>query len=291
MSDWIEHRRPDGERVGWMRPEGEGFVPVDLLGRDRAEALDWLAAEELLDSLGIGYLADPYLLDRGDRHPLRVRILEVSTRGIRVKRDDFGAIDVPLEAFDLAWPLPAELTPLGDRPPTGADWGATAGPAGAVAIRDYRDGDAADTLRIFERAILETARAGYTDAQLRAWLGGPRQLDAWAAERRAVTTLVAVDDADRPIGFTDVDGTGYVDRLFVDPDHGRRGVADALLRRVIAVGGERGARELTTHASIVARPVFARAGFDVVHEEEVERGGQTLIRYAMRRPLAQPGSD
>ncbi|MFT4028706.1 MAG: hypothetical protein QM675_02425 [Protaetiibacter sp.] len=118
MSDWIEHRRHDGERVGWMRPEGEGFVPIDLLGRDRATALDWLAAEELLDGLGIGYLADLYLLERPDAAPLRVRILEVSTHGIRVKRDDFGAIDVPLETYELAWPIPAGLRPMpaGDAP-------------------------------------------------------------------------------------------------------------------------------------------------------------------------------
>ncbi|GMA92040.1 hypothetical protein GCM10025869_25690 [Homoserinibacter gongjuensis] len=67
--DWIEHRRADGERVGWMRPEGDGFVPVDLLGRDRAPALDWLSAEELLDELGIGYLAEPYVLERADGAP------------------------------------------------------------------------------------------------------------------------------------------------------------------------------------------------------------------------------
>jgi len=107
--DWIEHRRADGERVGWMRPEGDGFVPVDLLGRDRADVLDWLAAEELLDELGIGYLAEPYLLERADGSLLRVRIVEVSTDGIRVKLDDFGAIDGPRVNFDLSWPMPPEL--------------------------------------------------------------------------------------------------------------------------------------------------------------------------------------
>ncbi|QNO38436.1 hypothetical protein H4J02_05370 [Protaetiibacter sp. SSC-01] len=112
VSAWIEHRRADGELVGWMRPEGDGFVPVDLLGRDRAGVLDWLAAEELLDGLGIGYLADAYVLERPGRAPLRVRILEMSTDRIRVKRDDFGAIDVPLESHELAWPMPAELRPL-----------------------------------------------------------------------------------------------------------------------------------------------------------------------------------
>ena len=57
MEDWIEHRRGDGERLGWMRQEGEKFVPVDLLGRDLSGPLDWLAAEELLEETGIGYLA------------------------------------------------------------------------------------------------------------------------------------------------------------------------------------------------------------------------------------------
>lgn len=121
VSAWIEHRRPDGERVGWMRPEGDGFVPVDLLGRDRAGALDWLAAEELLDELGIGYLADAYVLERDGQAPVRVRILEVSTDGIRAKRDDFGAIDVALASYDLAWPMPPELRPLAPGERTG-EW-------------------------------------------------------------------------------------------------------------------------------------------------------------------------
>ncbi|MFK4730740.1 hypothetical protein ROT00_13705 [Agromyces mediolanus] len=114
-SDFIEHRRPDGELVGWLRPEGEGFVPVDLLGREHGGAIDWLAGEELLEELGIRYLADPYVLELPDAAPLRVRITEVSTRGIVVKKDDFGAIDAPVVRYELAWPIPPELTPLGDR--------------------------------------------------------------------------------------------------------------------------------------------------------------------------------
>jgi hypothetical protein len=111
MSDWIEHRRADGERLGWMRPEGEGFVVIDLLGREVSGELDWFAAETLLDGLGIGYLADPYLLHRAGHEPLRVRLTEVSAGRIRVKKDDFGAIDAPLVEFTLGWPMPPELRP------------------------------------------------------------------------------------------------------------------------------------------------------------------------------------
>ena len=114
-SDFIEHRRADGELVGWLRPEGEGFVPIDLLGRELGGPVDWLDGEELLEERGIRYLADPYVLRLDDGTELRVRLTEVSTRRIVVKQDDFGDITATLRAYELAWPMPAELTPLGDR--------------------------------------------------------------------------------------------------------------------------------------------------------------------------------
>lgn len=114
--DWIEHRRADGERIGWMVPAGDGFHIVDLLGRRRSDApLDWLTAEETLDALGIGYLADRYALrvDDGER---RVRIGEASTRRIVVVADDFGsasAVGSQPERFELPFPAPETLRHLG----------------------------------------------------------------------------------------------------------------------------------------------------------------------------------
>ncbi|WP_285116889.1 hypothetical protein [Leifsonia sp. fls2-241-R2A-40a] len=113
-ADWIEHRRGhDRERLGWVRPstpvEGAGFVVIDLLGREVTGVVDWLKAEETLDALGMGYLADPYELLLDDGRWLRVRITEVSPDGIRVKRDDWGAINVPLVEYRLSFPMPPEL--------------------------------------------------------------------------------------------------------------------------------------------------------------------------------------
>jgi hypothetical protein len=95
-----------------MRPEGDGFVVIDLLGREVSGAVDWFHAEELLDQLGIRYLAEPFVLDLDDGASLRVRITEVSTQRIRVKKDDFGDITAPLLEYELAWPMPDELRPL-----------------------------------------------------------------------------------------------------------------------------------------------------------------------------------
>lgn len=115
-ADWIEHRRGDGELLGWMRPESDAFVVIDLLGRPLTEPVDWLTAEETLEATGIGYLADLYELRLDDGRWLRVRITEVSSTAIRVKNDDFGAIDTPAIEHTVPFPIGDRLRPLtGDR--------------------------------------------------------------------------------------------------------------------------------------------------------------------------------
>lgn len=109
---WIEHRRGDDELVGWIVPHGEDFVVVDLLGRERTGPVDWLTAEETLEDLGIGYLADIYILTLDDGHDLRVRIAEVNPAGVTVKKDDFGDMAAPQLYYSVDFPVPATLRPL-----------------------------------------------------------------------------------------------------------------------------------------------------------------------------------
>ncbi len=113
--DWIEHRRADGETVGWIVPDGDGFRARDLLGREvTAGVVDWLEAEETLDDLGIGYLADRYALRLPDGTERPVRIAEASVRGITVVADEFGAasaVGATLDRFRLRFPAPDELRP------------------------------------------------------------------------------------------------------------------------------------------------------------------------------------
>jgi hypothetical protein len=107
VQDWIEHRRGDRELLGWLAPTGDGFVVIDLLGRPRTEPLDWLAAETFLDDLGIAYLADSYLYRGG-----RVRIVEVSTSGVKIVNDEWGAasaVGASPEKIALPFPVPADL--------------------------------------------------------------------------------------------------------------------------------------------------------------------------------------
>ncbi len=104
---WTPHRRDDGEVLGWIRPVGDGWVPVDRLGRDQAGPLEWLAAEAVLEGHGLGWLAERWWLDDQP-----VRIAEISAERIVVVTDDFGAaaaVGASAKRIELPWPAPPEL--------------------------------------------------------------------------------------------------------------------------------------------------------------------------------------
>lgn len=108
-ADWIEHCRGDRERLGWMRPQGDGFVVIDLLGREVGDELEWLDAEELLEERGIGYLADRFELEIEPGHWLLVRIVEASPDRIRLKKEDWGDVTATAVYYEVGFPMPATL--------------------------------------------------------------------------------------------------------------------------------------------------------------------------------------
>lgn len=107
-ADWTAHRRDDGELVGWIRPDGDHWAAIDLLGREVAASGDWLDAEAALEERGLGYLADVWMLERGGG-AVRVRMVEVTPARIIVKVDDFGDVSHATERIVLPWPIPAQL--------------------------------------------------------------------------------------------------------------------------------------------------------------------------------------
>jgi len=105
--DWTAHRRDDGEVLGWIRPDGELWVAVDRLGREATAPVEWLQAEAALEALGLGWLAERWLLDGRP-----VRIAELTDEGIVVLRDDYGAASAvggAAHRIELPWPAPDGL--------------------------------------------------------------------------------------------------------------------------------------------------------------------------------------
>ncbi len=151
-------------------------------------------------------------------------------------------------------------------------------------VRSYRAEDAAALGRVYHRAVRDGASARYGQAQVEAWSpqvpGGP----AWAERLAAADTVVAVEGEDR-IGFINVDASGYLDLAFVLPEVMGQGVSDMLYAVLESRARARGTRKLTTQASLLAEPFFARHGWRLVRRQEVEMGGVVLRNAWMEKPL------
>jgi hypothetical protein len=113
FEDWIEHRRPgDRELLGYVRPDGEGFVAIDRLGRELTDVVDWMTAEQALDERGLGWLSGLWQLIGPDGTVERVRLVEVGTARVLVKTDDLGAVDAQVRTYELPFPAPPTLEPF-----------------------------------------------------------------------------------------------------------------------------------------------------------------------------------
>lgn len=150
----------------------------------------------------------------------------------------------------------------------------------AVTLRPYRPDDCLALAALFYQTVHTVNAAHYTPAQLDAWApaGGP-DLAAWDESFRAHLTLIAELDG-KLAGFGDMDtACGYLDRLYVHKDFQGRGVATALCGAL----EQAAAGPVTTHASVTARPFFARRGYRVLRAQQVERRGVRLANYVMEK--------
>lgn len=78
---------------------------------------------------------------------------------------------------------------------------------------------------------------------------------------------------------------GYLDLAFVAPEAARQGVGSALLAGIEEIVRARGITRMTTQASLVAKPFFARHGWQVETRQSVERQGVTLTNFRMWKDL------
>lgn len=148
-------------------------------------------------------------------------------------------------------------------------------------IRPYRTEDCPALAQLFYHTVHTVNAQHYSPAQLAVWATGQVDLPAWDASFSAHTTLVA-EQAGAPVGFADMDSSGYLDRLYVHKDHQGRGVASALCDALEAAVP---AKTYTTYASITAKPFFLRRGYRVVRENRVVRHDIELLNYLMEKTL------
>lgn len=145
-----------------------------------------------------------------------------------------------------------------------------------VDIRKYRQSDCKELTELFYNTVHTVNAKDYAKEQLDVWATGQVDLEKWNLSLQEHYSIVAVENG-IIVGFGDIDKTGYLDHLFVHADYQRKGIATAIcdqLEQFIK-------KNITTHASITARPFFEKRGYNVKKEQQVERMGVFLTNYVM----------
>lgn len=155
--------------------------------------------------------------------------------------------------------------------------------SGAV-VRRYADGDLERIVEIYRHAVRTLGPQAYDERQVRMWARFPEDIEAFGESLGAGVTLVAEIDG-VAAAFAQLHPADHVQFLYCHGDYVRRGLATTLLRGLEARAEEAGVRRLTTDASRLSRPLFAREGYIVDAVEVVDRFGVSFERFKMAKPL------
>lgn len=154
---------------------------------------------------------------------------------------------------------------------------------GELLLRPYREADCEEILTLFYHTVHCVNAKDYTKAQTDAWAPLHPDQTRWRNTLRAHFTVVAEEEG-KIVGFGDMDGnTGHFDRLYVHKEWQRKGIATKIADKLEAFAQQQGHFLIFVEASITARPFFEQRGYCLEREQTVERRGEKLTNYVMKK--------
>lgn len=155
-------------------------------------------------------------------------------------------------------------------------------------VRPYQPEDAAALADLFVRSVQQLGCRDYSPAQVEAWAArGPSPERVQALSEDGRTTLVAVDDDDRPLAYGDLEADGHIDFLYASPESAGTGAAAAVYEQLEKTARDQGLTRLYAEASEAARRFFTRRAFLVTAERRFEVSGVPIHNYAVEKSLRQ----
>lgn len=140
-------------------------------------------------------------------------------------------------------------------------------------LRNYQPPDCPEMEKLFYDTVHTVCAGDYTPAELDAWAPvGARDWNESFLKHRTIVAELGGEIA----GFADTDGH-YLDRLYVSHRHQRQKIATLLCDALET------ALPMETHASLTARPFYEKRGYRVLKRQQVERNGQLLTNFVMKK--------
>lgn len=151
-------------------------------------------------------------------------------------------------------------------------------------LRPYTSHDFQKIIELFYNTVHAINKKDYTVAQLNAWAPKDMEVSKWQNSLSEHYTLVC-ENQGMIVGFGDIDESGYLDRLYVHKDYQRCKVATMIVDALEEHARQTYIKMIVTDASITARPFFEKRGYEVIRQQKVERRGEALINFKMKKIL------
>lgn len=156
----------------------------------------------------------------------------------------------------------------------------------SLRVRKLIDTDIEACIELFHDTVRAINSRDYSLEQVKIW--APDNIDVNNQRWRLLldNTSFVAELNNELVGFIDMACSGYLDRLYVHKDYQGKGIATVLLHQVEKSAREKEISEISTEASITAKPFFESRGFDCCVEKKKSINGIQFINYLMKKKIA-----
>jgi putative acetyltransferase len=156
--------------------------------------------------------------------------------------------------------------------------------AASIHIRLAEASDIPTIQALFRETVLQVNARDYTEEQVSVWALQADLDFLWMEKLSETHFLLAILD-ERLAGFGSLTTDCNIEMLYTAVDAQGKGVASRLLAELEAEARRRGYDWLVTDASLTARQVFEKCGFELVREQTVALRGAPFTNYKMMKGL------
>ena len=149
-------------------------------------------------------------------------------------------------------------------------------------VRGITDHDIPVLADLYRDAARGLGSQAYSAAQIEIWASFPDDFAAFRDRLQRGLSVVSID-AECVAAFGQLDPDDHVSLLYTGTRFARRGHASAIYQHLEAAARERGISRLTTTASRLSRPFFAKHGFDLIEVELYVYKGVEFERFKMAK--------
>lgn len=151
-------------------------------------------------------------------------------------------------------------------------------------IRKYAVPDLMEILQLFYDTVHTVNSKDYSQEQVDAWAPKQLNVERWADFFAKNISYVAEIDG-KITGFGDLTREGYLNTLYVHKDFQGKGIGSRIVKILEKEAKALSLNEITTEASITAKPFFEKRGYECLRSQNKVHNGMVFLNYVMRKKL------